>query len=40
MKSHMDDYLADNVDSQYYEKVNKWKQELIASINEAKKLLK
>lgn len=40
MKSHMDDYLADNVDSQYYEKVNKWKQELIASVNEAKKLLK
>ena len=40
MKSHMDDYLADNVDSQYYEKVNKWRQELIASINEAKKLLK
>lgn len=40
MKKHMEDYLINNTESQYYEKIDRWNQELIASITEAKALIK
>lgn len=40
MKKRMEEYLSNNEDLQYYEKVKTWSEELTKSIDEAKRLLK
>lgn len=40
MSKHMEEYLSKNTDTQYLMKVKNWREELIATLEDAKKLIK